>query len=166
MTGTKRSDCLAWILPAGGSDPVPLDVRMSGSADTATWSGSLWEDCCMVAAGREERKAGRHDAAVQGFRDSHRASGMFCGLALDLPALRGGITSHNPMRGIRAGAKRREPPLPEASACGERQDQAALCLASVMGCHRQAGPVPRRASEAQQAAFVWLFPSKREGRCF
>ncbi len=43
MTGTKRSDCLVWSVPAGGSDFLPLDVRMPGSAGTATWSGSFWE---------------------------------------------------------------------------------------------------------------------------
>ena len=36
MTGTKRSDCLAWSVPAGGSDSFPLDVR---SHCTGTWSG-------------------------------------------------------------------------------------------------------------------------------
>jgi len=50
----------------------------------------------MEAAGREERKGRRHDAAVGPFvTQPHR--GWFCGLARDLPARfgAGGITSHN-----------------------------------------------------------------------
>jgi len=45
----------------------PLDAS-TGLPGTA-WSGSYSGDRCMVAACREERKAGRHDAAVRGFRD-------------------------------------------------------------------------------------------------
>ena len=42
----------------------------------------------MVAACREERKAGRHDAAVRAFvTKPHR--GIFCGLARDLPPAAG-----------------------------------------------------------------------------
>jgi hypothetical protein len=86
----------------------------------------------MVAACREERKAGRHDAAVRAFvTKPHR--GIFCGLARNLPPASGeGITSHNSMQHIapeRSAGNRpcRRPPLAESGRIRRRCMVHQLC---------------------------------------
>jgi hypothetical protein len=89
----------------------------------------------------------------QGLRDQTAPRHILRPGAGPAPRCGGGITSHNAMQHIAPERQRREPPLPEASACGERQDQAALYGASVMRCHRRAGRVTgrRRIDLSEQA---------------
>ena len=87
MTGTKRSDCLAWSVPAGGSDSIPHDVRMPGSAGTRNMERLILGTAAWWRGARRSPRRGRHATMRRAGAvvTIPAARGIVCGLALALP---------------------------------------------------------------------------------